>query len=638
MAHAVRSQRDKKIVSQSPSGAQGSLAPSIHSPSLIDKQPATESFADSGPPDDQSLASFARPALAGVAALSVAACGGGDSSTSPPPIGGPVDTPVDTPVEVRKPESDAEAARFMLRASLGASTGGIEQLRSEGFEPWLDSKMGAANSPSAREFISINGLDQVDSERHYERSDRGDWMIWSQLLTDGNSLRKRFALALSEYFVVSITPLAVTWPASAVGEYWDILSRNAFGNFRDLLEEITLCPAMGLYLNTRGNRKADPTTGRVPDENYGREIMQLFTIGLFELNPDGTLKLSGGEPIETYGNDDVTGIAKVFTGYDFDFADATYTLDFGGSYPVPDASVSRVPMTADASRWQYPSSQSFHSEEEKQFLGLTIPAGTGPVDSLRLALDHLFSHPNVGPFFSKQMIQKLVTSNPSPAYVQRVAAIFDDNGQGQRGDLGAVYKAILLDDEALDPDNATSSTFGKLREPMLRYIQLARTFGAGTISGRWEVTNQVDPATRLGQSPLRSPTVFNFFRPSYFPPNTQIAGQGLLAPEFQLVNDTTVASCVNFFERVVPGGQYPMADVTFDYSAESALAADPAALLNRLDLLLTGNQLTSATRDTILGAINSVSISSASDTANLLRRVYIAVLLILVSPDYLIQK
>lgn len=543
-----------------------------------------------------------------------------------------------TPAAVRRPESDGEAARFLLRASLYASTGAIDQLSDMGFEPWLDSQMGAPNDQTAQEFLVSNGLEVIDSGRHYERSNRGDWMIWSQLLSGGNTLRKRFALALSEYFVVSLNSIFITWPATAIGEYWDILNRNAFGNFRDLLEEITLCPAMGVFLNTRGNRKANPATGRVPDENYGREIMQLFTIGLVELNPDGTPRMANGQPIETYSNEDVTGIAKVFTGYDIDAADAVIMPDFTGSFPVRDARGSRRPMTSDPTRFERPLTESQHSLEEKSFLGLTIPAGTGPEESLRLCLDHLVAHPNVGPFFATQMIQRLVTSNPSPAYVQRVAAVFANNGQGVRGDLGAVFKAILLDDEALDPANADSSVFGKLREPMLRYVQFARTFNARTIGGRWEVGDLSNQSTRLGQSPLRPPSVFNFFRPQYFPTNTQIATQSLLAPEFQLVNEISVAGYVNFLEGVIPGERFPVADIAFDYSAEAALADNPAALLDRLDLLMTGNQLTTATRDLIIGAIESVAIGTSSEAADRLRRVQIAVLLILASPDYLIQK
>lgn len=563
-------------------------------------------------------------------ALAVAACGGSGGSNNTG--GGP--PPVST---VRKPQTDGEAARFLLQASLSASTGAITQLRSEGYEPWLDRQIAAANSQNARGFFADRGFDRVDANRFYNGAITGDYMVWSQLLSGDNAVRKRIAFALSEFFVVSLSGINLTWRAPAIGEYWDILNRHAFGNFRDLLQDITLNPAMGVFLNTRGNRRAD-SSGRVPDENYAREVMQLFTIGLFELNSDGTNRLVNGNPVETYTSDDVTGLAKVFTGYDFDLAGLTFTPEVGGTRQIPDAEYTRRPMTADPTRWVPARTTGFHSNEAKTFLGLTIPAGTGAAESLRRALDHLFNHPNVGPFFSRQMIQRLVTSNPSPAYVGRVAAVFANNGQGRRGDLAAVFKAILLDNEALDPANVTNPNFGKLREPVLRYVQLARTFGARSNSGNWQVGDLSDPASALGQSPLRSPSVFNFFRPGYFPANTEIANRGLLAPEFQLVNETSVAGYVNFLERAITGGRAPVADIVLDFAAEVAIAQDSTALLDRLDLLLTGRQLSSGARDTIRAAMEDVPLTASSTNAERLRRVQIGVALILASTDYLVQK
>lgn len=571
-----------------------------------------------------------RAVAASTLALAVAACGGGGGSSntggSPPPVS-----------TVRKPQTDGEAARFLLQASLSASTGAISQLRSEGYEPWLDRQIGSANDQTARTFFAERGFDRVDANRFYNFAITGDYMIWSQLLSGGNSVRKRIAFALSEFFVVSLSSISLPWSGPAIGEYWDILNRHAFGNFRDLLQDITLNPAMGVFLNTRGNRAADGR-GRVPDENYAREVMQLFTIGLFELNPDGTNRLAGGNPVETYTSEDVTGLAKVFTGYDFDMAGLAFTTEVGGTRQIPDPEFVRRPMTADPSRWVPPRANGFHSNEAKSFLGLTIPAGTNAADSLRLALDHLFNHPNVGPFFARQMIQRLVTSNPSPAYVGRVAAVFANNGQGRRGDLAAVFKAILLDNEALDPAGVTNPNFGKLREPVLRYAQLARTFGARSSSGIWRVGDLSDPASALGQSPLRAPSVFNFFRPGYVPANTEIANRGLLAPEFQLVNETSVAGYVNFLERAITGGRTPVADITLDFSAEIAIAHDSTALLDRLDLLLTGKQLSASVRDTIRSAMEDVAVTASSTNAEKLRRVQIGVALILASTDYLIQK
>jgi uncharacterized protein (DUF1800 family) len=568
-------------------------------------------------------------------ALAVAACGGGGTSG-----GGGTGTGGGTPppvAMVRRPQNDAEAARFLSQASLSASTGAITELRSEGYEPWLDRQIRSANDQNAREFLATRGFDQVTANRFYNGTITGDYMIWSQLLSGGNAVRKRVAFALSEFFVVSLSGINTLWRGPAIGEYWDILNRNAFGNFRDLLQDITLNPAMGFFLNTRGNRRAD-SSGRVPDENYAREVMQLFTIGLFNLNPDGTPIMSGGNPVESYTSEDVSGLARVFTGFDLDGLGTTFTTEVGGTAQIPDPEYVRRPMTSNPARWLPARTTGFHETGPKSFLGLTIPAGTDATESLRLALDRLFAHPNVGPFFAKQMIQRLVTSNPSPAYVRRVGDVFANNGQGRRGDLAAVFKAILLDSEALDPASLANPNFGKLREPVLRLAQLSRTFGGRSVSGNWLIGDLSDPATALGQSPLRSPSVFNFFRPGYFPPNTEIATRGLLAPEFQLVNETSVAGYINFMERAVQGGRAPLADLSLDFADAVALAQDSTALLDRLDLLLTGRQLSTSARDAIRAAMEDVAIIAASTTADRLRRVQIGVTLILATTDYLIQK
>ena len=613
---------------------------------------ARELHADTGPADgspaaapdlptppkassDQPWTPTAKAASASVLALAVAACGGGGpSGGGGTGTGGGGVPPVAT---VRKPQTDAEAARFLSQASLSVSTGAIAELRSEGYEPWLNRQIQSSNDQNAREFLSVRGYDQVTAARFYNGTITGDYMIWSQLLSGGNAVRKRVAFALSEFFVVSLGGINTTWRGPAIGEYWDILNRNAFGNYRDLLQDITLNPAMGFFLNTRGNRRAD-SFGRVPDENYAREVMQLFTIGLFNLNSDGTPVLSGGNPVESYTSEDVSGLARVFTGFDLDAFGTTFTTEVGGTAQIPDPEYVRRPMTSNSARWLPVRTTGFHETGAKTFLGLTIPAGTDATESLRLALDHLFTRPNVGPFFAKQMIQRLVTSNPSPAYVGRVAAVFANNGQGRRGDLAAVFKAILLDNEALDTANLANPNFGKLREPVLRLAQLSRTFGGRSISGNWQIGDLTDAATALGQSPLRSPSVFNFFRPGYFPANTEIANRNLLAPEFQLVNETSVAGYINFIERAVTGGRTPVADLSLDFATEVALAQDSTALLDRLDLFLTGRQLTASVRDTIRAAMEDVPITAASSTAERLRRVQIGVTLILATTDYLIQK
>ncbi len=447
-----------------------------------------------------------------------------------------------------------------------------------------------------------------------------DYMAWHQLITSSDAVRKRVALALSEFFVVSINGLPIASRIFAMAHYWDVLAAGAFGNFRALLEEITLNPAMGSYLNTRGNKKGNPTTGSVPDENYAREVLQLFSIGLYELNLDGTHKLNtNGQPIETYGQAAISSLASVFTGYNFDNTGSTPDTD-------PIQMKNRMVVTA-----------SLHESAAVTFLGKTIAANTPAAEGLKQALDIIFNHPNVGPFFGKQLIQRLVTSNPSPAYVARVAAVFNDNGAGVRGDLKAVVKAVLLDTQARDDSNITQPAWGKQREPMLRFVQWARTFGVTSGSGNWTVGDLSDASKELGQSPLRSGSVFNFFRPGYVPPSTALATSGLVAPEFQLTNESTVAGYLNFMLGCIKAGYNSnIGGLTAPtYAPEVALANDPVALVNRMNLLLCAGQLSAASQATIRTAISSISATTASGP---ITRVQAAIMLTMACPEYLIQK
>ena len=495
------------------------------------------------------------------------------------------------------------------------------------------------NDSTARDFFEAAGFDEITADRIFLKDQPTDQMIWDHLLSGGNGVRKRAALALSEFFVVSANDLDILWPAQAVGAFWDLLNDHAFGNYRELLEAVTLSPAMGAFLDLLGNRKEDPSTGRVADENFAREIMQLFSIGLDELNIDGTPKTSGGRSIETYNNDDVAGLAMVFTGYDLDASGLARKSDPGRPVDqIPEVEIVRRPMTADPSLWRFPESASQHSASEKRFLGMSVPPGTGPEQSLQIALDTLFNHPNVGPFFGKQMIQRLVTSNPSPAYVRRVAETFNNNGRGVRGDLAAVFKAILLDPEAQSEAGLNDLRFGKLREPALRFIQFGRTFGLKAISGLGVDRNLSDASQYIGQVPLRSPSVFNFFRPGFVQPNTFASANDMVAPEFQLADETSVAGYLNFMERTIEGDAFWLNDLRPDYRDLIAIADDVDALLDRLNLLLTANQLRQATRDSIASAMNDVAANSDSSDGEKLRRVHIGIMLIMASLDYLIQK
>lgn len=436
--------------------------------------------------------------------------------------------------------------------------------------------------------------------------------LWRRFITGKDQLRQRMMLALSEILVVSGEGLGVPFlPAFYLAGYMDLLESHAFGNFRDLLEAVTLNPAMGYYLSHRGNLKADPATGRVPDENYAREILQLFSIGLVELNVDGTPKLDGQTPIDTYAQEDIVGLAKVFTGWEIEDRST-----------LKPSNAQRLPMK------HYPDG---HSLDEKRFLGVTIAAGTDGPTSLQVALDTIFNHPNVGPFIGRQLIQKLVSSNPTPSYVSRVAQVFNNNGQGVRGDLRAVLRAILIDVEARVPLSGRANQVGKLREPVVRFVQWARAFKAYSPSGQFRRMSLSDPATSLGQQPMRSPSVFNFFRPGYVPPNTEIAAQGLIAPEFQLLNETSAVGYINFMHQVIVDGLY---DLRADYTEWLPLADTPDALVTRLNLLLAAGRLDASVEQRITQALASIP---ALDDQGRTRRVQAACLLVMSSPTYLIQ-
>jgi uncharacterized protein (DUF1800 family) len=366
---------------------------------------------------------------------------------------------------------------------------------------------------------------------------------------------------------------------------------------------------MGSFLTFLNNRKANPATGAMPDENYARELMQLFTLGLYRLNGDGTPVTSGGSPVETYVQSDVSQLARVFTGLQLASTDST----------TPDRY--RVPLVMNPS---------INETGASTFLGTTVSGGG--MNAIKAALDTIFAHPNLPPFVSRQLIQRLVTSNPSPAYVGRVSAVFADNGSGVRGDMKAIIRAILLDDEARSDFALTSSISGKLREPVIRLTNWARAFGATSASNAWAIGDTSSASTRLAQSAGRSQTVFNFFRPGYVPANTGIAAAGLVAPEFQLANEQSVVAYVNFMQLVVAD---TIGDVKADYSDLMIMATDSSALVDEVSLRLAAGQLSAATLTAIRSAVDSVPPTTTNGPVN---RVAIAILLTLASPDYLIQR
>jgi len=590
------------------------------------------------------LGDLALASAVGLTAL-LSACGGGSGSDA-------VSTPTPTPTGYGypTPSSDQEAARFLLQAQFSASDADIASVKAAGYGPWLQSQIAAPSGQSGTAWLDSKGYNAITPlSRSYFSSSPADYMVWNQLVASPDATRRRMALALSEIFVTSTSVMTGYWPAYVMAAYWDVLCTNAFGNYRTLLEAITLNLSMGNYLNTRGNKKADGK-GSAPDENYAREVMQLFTIGLVLLNQDGTPVLdSNGATTDTYSNADITEVAKVFTGYDTDTSQnspvTANPVTGGGTDNVPQPTFARLPMVQRGNN---------HAPEASTFFlnvagvsPVSIPANTPAAAALKTTLDALFGHPNNAPFITKQLIQRLVTSNPSPAYVERVATVYANNGHGVRGDLGAVYAAILQDDEARAPSGLAALEFGKLREPMVRLVQWARTFNASTDVTDWTKLGDLsDAGTRLGQSPLRSPTVFNFFRPGYVPPGTALTA-GTVVPEFQLVNESTVAGYLNFIQTAIDAGIGGAAGLLAAYTSEIALAESPSApspsnLVSRIDLLLSGGQLSSATLATISatvgGMAGTVTGNATATATNLRRRVCAAVLMVMACADYLIQK
>jgi uncharacterized protein (DUF1800 family) len=507
------------------------------------------------------------------------------------------------------PITDADAARFLAQASMGASRELINQVKSQGYAAWLDGQFAMAGSVTRWDWLVAKGFNAAAKKNSEEGFDAA---VWRKLISAPDTLRQRITLALSEILVVAIDGLVgAGWRSFSAAAYLDLLEVNAFGNYRTVLGAISTSAPMGQFLTFRGNVKANPTTGSHPDENYARELMQLFTIGLVKLNQDGTAVIVNGSPAYTYSQDDVSALARVFTGWDFDMA--------GGDNTTPD--FLRRPMK------QFPTR---HETSAASFLGGTVGAGLGGADAMRVALDILFAHANVAPFISRQLIQRLVTSNPSAAFVARISAVFNNDGHNVKGNLKAVIRALLLDPEARA--RQPSSGTGKLREPILRLTAWARACAVTSASDTWPIGNTSDPATRLGQSPLRSPSVFNFFRPGYVPPGSAIADAGLVAPEFQIANESSVAGYVNFMQHLVGSG---IGDVLPNYTPWLPLADNGASLMTEMNTVVAAGQLSPSTLMLIVNVINGMPTGAVPLRLN---RIRVALLLVLAAPEFIVLK
>lgn len=558
--------------------------------------------------------------------VSIAACGGGGGGNSANTSDGSIAFTriAPDPSLATFIETETEASRFLARTSFGGTAQNIQNLVGDDAAEALMTELSKAPT------LYLNRVLQTrESDGDFPSRINSD-LYWQAIIGGNDQLRQRMVFALSQIFVVSQNNLFGREDSFAA--YMDVLSRNAFGNYRDLLEEVTYSPIMAEFLTYLRNRRGNPNTGRMPDENYAREVMQLMSIGLVELNQDGTPRLdSNGLPIETFSNDDIIGLARVFTG-----------LSFRGGQ-----NFFRRPGVDD--RYQplivFPDQ---HSELEKSFLGTTIPAGTSGEESIDMALDTLFAHPNVAPFISRQLIQRFTASSPNPAYVGRVAAAFEAGqftatngrvfGTGTRGNLEATLAAILLDASFFSGASEQNDNFVKVREPVLRFVHWARAFGVNpsTVRNETLLRNTSDPATRLGQHPFRSPSVFNFYRPGFIAPGTETSQNNLTAPEFQIVNTSSLVGYVNFMTDYVfnrtPSGR--VESFTPNYNSQTALADNPQALVDNLDLLLTGNRMSAATRTEIINTLNATPIRQGNESDDRLRRVRVAVTMAIASPAY----
>ena len=568
-------------------------------------------------------------ALIGTFTIAVAA-GCGASTDAPDNAGAtpPATTPITPPPPVSGGSSltKASASRFLSQASFGASEAEIDRVQSIGTSAWLQAEFSKTHESLLEDVLIAEAAgEDIGPEQLAET-------FWTRAILSDDQLRQRVGYALSQIFVASYSDSQLAGRPVAMANYMDIMAAGAFGNFRQLLENVTYSPTMAIYLTYLQNQKADEDREVVPDENYAREIMQLFTIGLLELNENGEVRLDGnGQPIETYDNVDVTELAKVFTGLSW----ASRDRFFGKPESIESEYLPLVMFDEE------------HSPEAKNFLNVSIPPNTNGDESIRIALDALANHPNTAPFISKQLIQRLVTSNPSPAYVGRVATAFrtgiyampngQNAGSGARGDMRAVVAAVLLDDEARDLSNMSDPTFGKIREPVLRFTQWARAFGV-TDTDIDEIGELQDTRApnRLNQQAYRSPSVFNFYRPGFVAPGSESGAAGLVAPELQITTASSVTGYANFMEEFI-SRDISEGEFVADYSEEILLAGDAAALVDRLDELLTYGALRSETRARTIQAVEAITGPSGDFTRDELR-VRTAVLFIMTSSDYIISR
>ncbi|MEO7062832.1 MAG: DUF1800 family protein [Dokdonella sp.] len=566
------------------------------------------------------------------------------------------------------PATDAEAARFLTQATFGPTKTDIARLRAIGYGEWIDEQLGMPVTP-ARPFVEQVIAARTAAAQNVGQTQRYDRWFWTAAYAP-DQLRQRMAWALSQIFVVSDQSSSISQDVIPMSEYWDLLARDAFALYRSLLGDVTYSPTMGKFLNNFRNQKPSATTQ--PDENYAREVMQLFSVGLIKRYLDFSPVLNAGNPIPTYDQTTITHTAKVFTG--FTYADATlgsgmpsysganfYSggLTSLGSYgPMACWGTELFPATGTGSsnmRHDITGDDGTTATSKTVLGGLTIAPNQTCAQDISDELDIIAGHMNVAPFISRQLIERFVTSNPSPAYIGRVAAAFEDNGtpQHERGDLGAVIKALLTDPEArmLPIDPVENANYGKLREPILRLTAMWRAWGAQAqppnAYGEIKMVGSTNFLNSYGQNPLSSPTVFNFYLPDY----QQLFGQPgpnapvqLYAPEFQITNETTTYTVANSFYSFSAGAWVgmtnppidrpllPLSALTSYISGASPGTAAYAAMIEEANQRMLYGTMSGSLRATLTNAIQFMSGASASEKA------WSLIYLIALSPEFAVQR
>lgn len=570
--------------------------------------------------------------------------------------------------------TQTDAARLLQQATFGVAMADLSTVMSRGIDGWITDQMAlpatsalAALRADIAQFPNPPLPPQMGDERYaWLQNLYASW--WKTTVTAPDQLRQRVAFALSEILVIGHQD-DIDYYLEGKAKYYDLLVNQAFGNYRTLLEEVTLNPIMGFWLSHRGNAKANPAKGTAPDENYAREVQQLFSVGLVQLQADGTLMLdAAGEAIPTYDQSVISDTAKVLTGWTYTGFNPATTDQAVFTRMYPAVAPNYPASLGDSNPWMVPmvAYENFHDTTEKRIIGLqqtspaartVIPAGQKAAQDLKILLDTLFNHPNTAPFLSRQLIQRLVTSNPSPGYVYRVAQAFANDGTGVRGNLGAVVRAILTDYEARSPDVLSNFGYGKIKEPLIRISAFFRALDAKAPNGRFMDSYFLDP--RKGSLPLFqpagmiswplgftnqalmwAPTVFNFFTPTYAPQGA-VAAAGLVAPEMEITDSMFAMLVPNVFSEFLyrdpatlpapPTGPSPF--IVLDYSAFTANARNPAALVDQLNLLFCANQMSTSARTIIVNALQSLPAATAD-----LERIKTAIQLVVSSPDSALQK